>query len=105
MTGIHVTMRAGTERTIEATDGYSLMAAIRDAGIEELAAICGGSCSCATCHVWIAPDWMVKAGSTGPVEEELLEGSLHRTDYSRLSCQITVEPGLSGLRVTIAPED
>ena len=105
MTLIHVTTQKGAEQEIDAADGETLMTAIRDAGIDELAAMCGGSCSCATCHVWIAADWAERAGPPGEIEEELLDGSLHRTEFSRLSCQLTVAPELSGLRVTIAPED
>ena len=81
------------------------MNAIHGAGIDELAAICGGSCSCATCHVWIDLDWIDKTGAPGPVEDELLEGSLHRIDGSRLSCQIVMSSDLDGVRVTIAPAD
>ena len=49
---VNVVLLEGSERQIEAIDGDSVMSAIRGAGIDELAAICGGVCSCATCHVW-----------------------------------------------------
>ena len=62
MTLVNIVTQEGAERQIDAADGGSLMNAIREAGIDELAAICGGSCSCATCHVWIDPDWIEKSG-------------------------------------------
>ena len=105
MTAITVVTQDGAEQQIDAAIGESMMNAIHGAGIDELAAICGGSCSCATCHVWIDPAWTAKAGPPGPVEDELLDGSLHRTDGSRLSCQVVMSPDLDGVRVTIAPAD
>ena len=83
----------------------SVMEVIRDEGIDELLAMCGGGCSCATCHVYVAEqDWNTLS-PIGPDEDELLESSGHRTRQSRLSCQIPFEEALSGLHVTIAPED
>lgn len=104
MPSISVTDRAGSESHIQATDGLTLMEAIREAGFEEMLALCGGACSCATCHVHIAGD----ATGLSPMsedEDDLLESSEHRTPHSRLSCQITITPDLEGLRVTIPPED
>ncbi|MFQ3666791.1 MAG: 2Fe-2S iron-sulfur cluster-binding protein, partial [Sphingomonadaceae bacterium] len=68
-------------------------------------ALCGGSCSCATCHVHVDPAWFARVGGPHPDEADLLDSSDHRTEYSRLSCQIRFGPDLDGLRVTIAPED
>lgn len=83
----------------------SVMEVIRAAGVDELLAMCGGCCSCATCHVYIAADDWSKLSPIGPDEDELLESSEHRKKYSRLSCQISFAEALSGLYVTIAPED
>lgn len=105
MTTIRVVTRDGEERRIPATDGSSLMLAIRGASIDELHAICGGACSCATCHVWVDAEWIEAAGPPNEVEDALLDGSLYREEGSRLSCQITVQPALDDMRVTIAPED
>jgi len=103
----HVTIidRAGLEHAITADEGTTLMHAIRDAGIDELLALCGGFCSCATCHVHIAPDWIGRVGPPGADEESLLQSSVHRTPRSRLSCQITLSAAFNGLTGTIAPED
>lgn len=89
---------------INAGDG-SVMEAIRAAGIDELQALCGGCCSCATCHVWVDPDWWDRLPPLGADEDDLLDSSSHRTALSRLSCQLPLGADLAGLRVTIAPED
>jgi 2Fe-2S ferredoxin len=81
------------------------MEAIRNAGIDELLALCGGVCSCATCHVHVDPEF---AGALPPLsddEDALLDGCDHRNEHSRLSCQIRMNEQLAGLRVTIAEED
>ena len=105
MPQLTIVNRAGDEKTIEATAGLSVMENIRDAGFDELLALCGGSCSCATCHVQVAEDWFAKTGGPNADEDDLLESSDHRSATSRLSCQIEMTAALDGLVVTIAPED
>ena len=105
MPKLTIVNRAGAERTIEATTGLSVMENIRDAGFDELLALCGGCCSCATCHVHVDEDWTDVVGGPNGDEDDLLESSDHRIDRSRLSCQIEMTQALDGLRVTIAPED
>jgi 2Fe-2S ferredoxin len=78
---------------------------IRNAGIDELMALCGGCCSCATCHVYVDPDMKDALAPMSADEDALLDSSSYRSPTSRLSCQIPFEPGLDGLRVTISPED
>ena len=95
----------GSEHAIEAVEGESVMAAIRDAGFDELLALCGGSCSCATCHCFFDDATMAKVGPATGDEADLLGGSSSSGRNSRLSCQIKVSPELAGMRVTIAPED
>jgi 2Fe-2S ferredoxin len=97
--------RAGTEREVEARVGWSVMENIRDSGFDELLALCGGCCSCATCHVHVDPDWAARLKPVKSDEDELLDTSDHRVETSRLSCQILFAAELDGLRVTIAPED
>jgi 2Fe-2S ferredoxin len=102
---ITVTTRAGEARVLPATAGLTLMEIIRDAGIDELLALCGGCCSCATCHVHVeAPDPALLPPMR-PDEDDLLDSSDHRDATSRLSCQIAFTPALDGLRLTIAQED
>lgn len=105
MPKITVVTRSGAASEIAAQPGLSVMEIIRDAGFDELLALCGGSCSCATCHVHVDPDWVAAVGKAGLDEDELLASSDHRQPNSRLSCQIPFTAGLDGLKVTIAPED
>jgi 2Fe-2S ferredoxin len=105
MTSVTVVTRAGIEKTIDAENGISLMESIRDAGFDELLALCGGSCSCATCHVYVDADHFRLLPAASDEEDYLLGTSPHRTERSRLSCQIVMEDSLSGLRAEIAPED
>ena len=100
-----VVNRAGQEQEVEAANGVSVMEAIRDNGFDELLALCGGCCSCATCHVHIDPAFADKLPRMGEDENDLLDSTDHRNETSRLSCQIPVTDALDGLIVTIAPED
>jgi ferredoxin, 2Fe-2S len=103
MAQLTVISRDGSEKTIDAQVGLSVMEIIRDAGFDELLALCGGCCSCATCHVHIDASATVAAMSED--ENDLLDSSSHRNAESRLSCQIPFTAALDGLRVTIAEED
>jgi 2Fe-2S ferredoxin len=97
--------REGAERTVEGQSGLSVMEVIRDNGFDELLALCGGCCSCATCHVYVEPGFEDALPVITPDESDLLDSSEHRTDQSRLSCQLVFGDPLDGLTVTIAPED
>jgi 2Fe-2S ferredoxin len=105
MPKIYVTDRRGAEHAIDATNGFTLMEAIRDEGDFELAAICGGMMSCSTCHVYVDAAWEASLPAPTRDERELLEESSHNKSNSRLSCQIEIKPELTGLRVWVAPED
>ena len=105
MARLTIVARDGSEKTIEGKAGWSVMENIRDAGFDELLALCGGCCSCATCHVHVDEEWLGKLRPRGADEDDLLDSSDHRQANSRLSCQIEFDEGLDGLRVTIAPED
>ena len=105
MANLHVIDLAGTETRISAPPGISLMDALRNHGFDDLLALCGGCCSCATCHVYVeaGPDSMKTPASDD--EADLLDSSLHRQDHSRLSCQIAITEDLDGLQVRLAPAD
>lgn len=105
MPRLTVVDRSGSESTIEARAGVSVMENIRDAGFDDLLALCGGCCSCATCHVYVDEDWSPAVGGPDCDEDDLLDTTHHRTERSRLSCQIEMKDALDGMRVTIAPED
>ena len=105
MPKLTVVNRAGEESTIDVDDGLTVMEAIRDNGFDELLALCGGCCSCATCHVHVDAAHMAKLPEMSEDEDDLLESSDHRVETSRLGCQIPFNSELDGLKVTIAPED
>ena len=100
-----VTDRGGETRTVSGNTGATVMEALRDNGFDDIVALCGGVCSCATCHVHIDPAFADLVGPPGEDENDLLDTSPHRDERSRLSCQIRFEDRLDGLRLTIAQED
>ena len=100
-----VVTREGEESVLDVENGLSVMEAIRDNGIDELLALCGGCCSCATCHVYVDPAFAGLLPEMSDDENDLLDSSDHRDERSRLSCQLSITDELDGLTVTIAPED
>jgi 2Fe-2S ferredoxin len=100
-----VTTRSGETSTIDADDGLTVMEAIRDNGFDELLALCGGCCSCATCHVHVDPEFFDKLAPMSEDENDLLDSSSDRDEWSRLGCQIPFSADLDGLKVRIAAED
>ena len=100
-----VVNRAGEEKEIQASAGVSVMEAIRDAGIDEMLALCGGCCSCATCHVHVDPAFVDRIKPMSEDENDLLDSTDHRDANSRLSCQIPLTDALDGMRVTLAEAD
>jgi len=105
MAKIHVTDRAGTPFTLSVDTGLTLMEPLRelDQGIE---ALCGGMCSCSTCHVFVAPKWFEKLPKCQSDELELLESTENfRAGESRLACQVKVTDDLDGIQLTVAPEE
>jgi 2Fe-2S ferredoxin len=99
---IHVTDTAGQQHELEGLEGWRVMEVIRDWGLG-IKAECGGSCSCATCHVYVADGWLEKLPEPSADEEDLLFSTLDKKPTSRLSCQILLSDALDGLEVTIAP--
>jgi len=97
--------RSGNATEVEGRAGWSVMEIIRENGFDELLALCGGCCSCATCHVHVDADDFPRLRPRGADEEDLLDTSDHRVETSRLSCQILFSQELDGLKVQIAPED
>jgi 2Fe-2S ferredoxin len=95
----------GTAREIDYSSGPTAMEVIRDAGVEELAALCGGVLSCATCHVHVEPAFLDRLPVMSEDEDALLEGASHRDACSRLSCQIRLTEELSGMRLKVAETD
>jgi ferredoxin, 2Fe-2S len=101
---LRVVDRDGVEHEVEAKTGLKVMETLRelDYGV---AAICGGMCSCATCHVYVDPEWFPRLPAAMSDERELVTELTHYQENSRLSCQIEFTPALAGLKVTIAPDE
>ena len=101
---LRVVDRDGIEHEVEGRTGVKLMESLRelDYGV---AAICGGMCSCATCHVYVDAEWAARLPAMMSDERELLSDLASYRDTSRLSCQIDFTPALDGLRLTIAPDE
>lgn len=97
-----VTDKDGKEHALDATNDWSVMEVIRDAGLEMLAQ-CGGSCACATCHVYVDEAWISKVPEASEEEIGMLDGAFNVTEQSRLSCQLFCKEELDGLKVKIAP--
>src|SRR5512139_744078 len=94
----------GVEKNIvDAEPGESLMELAKANGVEGILGDCGGGCACATCHVYVDPQWQAVVGPPDDIEEMTLDmvSDIHKSN-SRLCCQIQVRPELDGLRVTVA---
>lgn len=95
----------GTETTLEARDGDSVMETAVKNGVKGIVAECGGACACATCHVYVDDAFVDVVGEAGPLEDDMLDGAAaERLPSSRLSCQIKMCDDFDGLCVRIAPE-
>ncbi|MGA1071773.1 MAG: 2Fe-2S iron-sulfur cluster-binding protein [Pseudohongiellaceae bacterium] len=90
----------GNERSVEAAAGISVMQAAVSNGVPGIDADCGGSCSCATCHVYVDETWVGKLTAMDANEDAMLGLSSDRRGNSRLCCQITLSEELDGLMVT-----
>lgn len=101
---LRVVDRDGVEHEVEAKAGLKVMETLRELEYG-VAAICGGMCSCATCHVYVDPDWLERLPAPMSDERELLAELAHHERNSRLSCQIEFTKDLAGLKVTIAPDE
>jgi 2Fe-2S ferredoxin len=104
MPKLRVIDRDGVERELEAPNGATLMEPLRDME-DGVAAICGGMCSCATCHVYVDEAWLSKLPAAMSDETDMLGDLSSRKPSSRLSCQIVLNDSLAGLKVSVAPEE
>lgn len=101
---LQVIDRDGVLHEVECKPGQKVMEVLRelDYGV---AAICGGMCSCATCHIHVDPAWIDKLPPPMSDERDLLTELSHYKENSRLSCQVEITPSLSGLKLTIAEDE
>ena len=87
---------------ISAKPGQSLMQAAVNAKVDGIAADCGGSLTCATCHVMVAPEWLNRLPAPSADELAMLDmTAAPRVSGSRLSCQIVLATELDGLTVVL----
>lgn len=91
----------GVTQTVEAVPGMTVMEAAVKNGVPGIDADCGGACACATCHVYVEPDWMESTGARSDMEEDMLDFAFDVRENSRLSCQIKVSAALDGLVVRV----
>jgi len=105
MAKMRVTDRDGKVHVIEGRSGLKLMETLRDYDYG-VTAICGGLCSCATCHVYIDPAWVDRLPPPQSDERELIAELSHvEPGRSRLSCQVEFTDALDGLELTVAPDE
>ena len=90
----------GKARDVEAKVGSSIMEAAVQNMIPGIDADCGGACACATCHVYVAEDWVSKLSEKDDMEDSMLDFAEDVQENSRLSCQIIVSDELDGIVVT-----
>ena len=103
MSGFKVTcvQADGVVKVLENIEpGHSLMEAARASGVAGIHGDCGGTCACATCHVYVDPAWTDKVGKASAMEGSMLDFAEGVEPNSRLYCQIKVTDDLDGLRVT-----
>jgi len=99
---VHLQTADGRKHTISGRTGRSLMQAAVNAGIDAIAADCGGCLTCATCHVFIDAAWLDKLPQARADELDMLDSTaVQCTPNSRLSCQIELTPALDGLSVSL----
>ena len=92
--------QAGAQTTLDISVGMSVMRGAVANAVPGIDADCGGSCACATCHVYVDPTWVDRVPAPESAEKDMLDFVLDRQPNSRLSCQIEVTVALDGLVVT-----
>ena len=105
MPRLTIVTRDGAELNVIVEDGQTLMDAIHSAGVKEVLAICGGMCSCSTCHVYIDPEFADRVVPMQEEEEDMLTSSDNRTGKLATFVPIPVTDALDGMRVIIAPKE
>ncbi|HFB2048110.1 MAG: 2Fe-2S iron-sulfur cluster binding domain-containing protein [Hyphomicrobiaceae bacterium] len=91
----------GSEKTVDAQSGATIMETARLHFIKGIDAECGGACACATCHVYVQEQWIERVGRPSEMEEDMLDFASNVLKNSRLSCQIKMTDELDGLIVKI----
>jgi 2Fe-2S ferredoxin len=103
MDTITVTDLEGLEHELPAREGLRVMEIIAGNGLP-MKAVCGGSCACGTCHVFVLDDWTCRLAPAAREELDMLDFLPATQPNSRLACQLRFASPLAGLRLQIAPE-
>lgn len=90
----------GRERIVKAPIGDTLLEVSRQFDLH-IEGACGGSCACATCHVWVEDKWFRQLAPASDAEEDMLDNAQQLTRTSRLCCQIEVDKTMNGMEITI----
>lgn len=101
MITVHFTNANGTTRSVQAEAGASLMRAATENGIPGILAECGGSGTCATCHVYVRDDWFGTLPAPTDDEQDMIDFAWERKDNSRLACQLVLDATMDGLAVNV----
>ena len=91
----------GKSHTLEVANGLTVMEGAVQNNIPGIDADCGGSCACATCHVYVDEQWFNKLPNKESAEEDMLDMAFEAKPLSRLSCQLTISDALDGLVVNM----
>lgn len=91
----------GSSVDVDAKVGGTVMEAAVNNLVKGIDADCGGSCACATCHVYIAPEWRDKLQAAEVMEADMLEYAHEPDANSRLSCQLKITPEMEGLVINV----
>ncbi len=106
MPTINVIQKDGSKKEVIAENGWSIMEVLRDEKFDNIDGVCGGALACATCHVYIHPDWRDKVAAQDDhiteEEEDTLDQAFDINDHSRLSCQIRMSDELDGIILALA---
>jgi 2Fe-2S ferredoxin len=89
----------GTLRVADVKEGLSVMEGAVRHNIPGIDGDCGGACACATCHVYVDPEWIAKLTPPSQLEQNMLKMAVDPNEFSRLACQIKMSPALDGLVV------
>ncbi|GIK34034.1 MAG: ferredoxin [Gammaproteobacteria bacterium] len=95
----------GQRREVEVPVGSTVMEGAIDNDVSGIVAECGGACACATCHAYVADDWLAKLPPPSDMEDTMLESARERRPNSRLTCQIELTDALDGLEVQVADNE
>jgi 2Fe-2S ferredoxin len=105
MPKIHFLHKNGTTQTLDAPENWSVMQVAVENKVEGIEGACGGSMACATCHVYVHPEWTTKVtaqdNEQSEEEKDILDVAFDLRETSRLGCQIKITPALDGLVVAL----